>query len=139
MKKVYQSKIGLELAIPLIVIFGTVLFLAINEKPSWLGVGFLLSIILFVVHTFMTTYYTIAGDHLIIRCGFLFNQTIDIKTIKKITETNNPMSSPAISLDRLEIKYAKFDSVLISPKLKREFIAEITSLNPDVEIQLKKK
>jgi hypothetical protein len=76
---------------------------------------------------------------LAIKCGFLFNKTINIQTIKKITETNNPISSPATSLDRLEIVYGKFDSVIISPKKKVEFIADIKSLNPNVEVKLKKR
>jgi membrane protein YdbS with pleckstrin-like domain len=139
MKKVYNSKIGLELLIPLVLIFGTVLFLTLNEEPSWIGILILLPIILFVVHMFLTTNYTIESDELTIKCGFLFNKTIDIKTIKKITETNNPLSSPATSLDRLEINYGKFDTVIISPKRKKEFIENITTLNPNVEVKFKNK
>ena len=139
MKKIYKSKIGLELIIPLILIFGTVLVLTISQKPSWIGIVILLPVILFVVHMFMTTNYTIDNDELAIKSGFLFNKTIDIKTIKKITETNNPLSSPATSLDRLEINYGKFDSVIISPKHKSEFINDIKRLNPNVEIKFKKK
>ena len=88
---------------------------------------------------FITTNYTIDGNSLIIKCGFLLNKTIDIKGIKKITETNNPLSAPAISLDRLEISYGTYDSILISPKQKKEFIETIVSLNPQVEIRYKKK
>ena len=139
MKKVYNSKIGLELVIPLVLIFGTVLFLTLNEEPSWIGILILLPIILFVVHMFLTTNYTIESDELTIKCGFLFNKTIDIKTIKKITETNNPLSSPATSLDRLEINYGEFDTVIISPKRKKEFIENITTLNPNVEVKFKNK
>lgn len=139
MKKVYNSKIGLELLIPLVLIFGTVLFLTLNEEQSWIGILILLPIILFVVHMFLTTNYTIESDELTIKCGFLFNKTIDIKTIKKITETNNPLSSPATSLDRLEINYGKFDTVIISPKRKKEFIENITTLNPNVEVKFKNK
>lgn len=138
MNKVYKSKIGLELVIPLVLVFGTVLFLTANEKPSWIGLSMLLLVILFVVHLLMTTNYTISGDHLAIKCGFLFNKTIDIKTIKKISETNNPISSPATSLDRLAIDYGKSNSVIISPKLKKAFINEILSLNPNIEVKLKK-
>ncbi len=137
MKKVYSSKIGLELVIPLILVFGTILALIINEKPNWVGIVILLPIVLFVVYMFMTTNYTIESDELKIKCGFLFNTSIDIKTIKKITETNNPLSSPATSLDRLEITYGKFDSLLISPKHKAEFIKDIKTLNPNVEVKLK--
>jgi Ca2+/Na+ antiporter len=139
MKKVYNSKIGLELVIPLVLIFGTVFFLTLNEEPSWIGILILLPTILFVVHMFLTTKYTIESDELTIKCGFLFNKTIDIKTIKKITETNNSLSSPATSLDRLEINYGKFDTVIISPKKKKEFIENITTLNPNVEVKFKNK
>lgn len=137
MKKTYKSKIGLELVIPLVLIFGTVLVITISEKPSWLGIVILLPVILFVVHMFLTTNYMIESDELIIKCGFLFYKTIDIKNIKKITETNNPLSSPATSLDRLEINYGNFDSIIISPKLKTEFINDIKRLNPNVEIKYK--
>ncbi len=139
MIKKFKSKIGLELVIPLIVVFGTVLMLTVSEKPSWLGLAILLPVILFVAHIFLTTYYVINGHNLIIKCGFLFNKTIDINTIKKISETNNPLSSPATSLDRIEITYGKFDSVIISPKLKKEFINEITRLNPSIEVKYKDK
>ena len=139
MKKIYNSKIGLELVIPLVLIFGTVLVLTISGKPSWTGFAILLPVILFVVHMFLTTNYTIESDELIIKCGFLFNKTIDIKTIKKITETNNALSSPATSLDRLEIIYGEFDSIIISPKQKTGFINDIKRLNPNVEVKFKKK
>lgn len=138
MKKIYKSKIGLELVIPLILAFGTVLTLTISQEPSWMGIVILLPVILFVVHMFITTEYTIDGDKLTIKCGFLYNKTIDINTIKKIKETNNPLSSPATSLDRLEINYGKFDSVIISPKQKSEFINDIKGLNPNVEVKYKK-
>ncbi len=139
MKKIYSSKIGLELVIPLVLIFGTVLVLSLSEKPSWIGIAILLPVILFVFHMFLTTNYTIASDKLIIKGGLLFNKTIDIKTIKKITETNNLSGSPATSLDRLEIKYGKFDSIVISPKHKTEFINDIKRLNPNIEVKFKKK
>lgn len=139
MKKIYNSKIGLELAVPLVLIFGIVLFLTVSEKSGWVGIAVLLPVILFVVHIFLTTSYTVENGKLTIKCSFLFNKTININTIKKITETNNPSSSPATSLDRLEITYGKFDSIIISPKQKMEFINYITTLNPDVEVNFKKK
>lgn len=139
MKKIYNSKIGLELVIPLVLSFGTALALTIMGKTNLIGIAILLPVILFVIHMFLTTNYTIECDELIIKCGFLPNKTIDIKTIKKITETNNPLSSPATSLDRLEINYGKFDKILISPKNKIEFINDIKRLNPNVEVKFRKK
>lgn len=139
MKKIYKSKIGLELVIPIVLILGTTLFLTLIKEPSWIGIVILLPLILLLVHIFLTTNYTIESNELVIKSGFLFNRTIDIKAIKKITETNNPISSPAISLDRLEITYGKPGSIIISPKQKTEFIQHIKRLNPSVEVKLKKK
>lgn len=139
MKKIFKSKIGLEFIIPLIIAFGAVLFLTTKGEMIWLGIAILAPVLLFVVHIFMNTNYTVDGNSLKIKCGFLFNKSIDIQQIKKISETNNPLGSPAVSLDRLEIVYGKFDNVIISPKHKNEFIETIVLLNPDIEVKLKKK
>ena len=138
MKIRYASKIGLELVIPITLIFVTILALILGEEKSWFGILIFLPVIIFVVHMFITTSYTIQGELLHIKCGFLFDKKVDIKSIKKIKETNNPLSAPATSLDRLEISYAKFDCVLISPKQKMGFINEIKKINPNVEVKLKK-
>ncbi|RDW18030.1 hypothetical protein CWR45_10245 [Oceanobacillus chungangensis] len=37
-------------------------------------------------------------------------------------KTKNPLSSPALSLKRLEIVYGQYNSVLISPFDREEFI-----------------
>jgi hypothetical protein len=44
MKKIFNSKIGLELVIPLVLIFGTVLVLTIMIEPSWIGIVILLPV-----------------------------------------------------------------------------------------------
>jgi hypothetical protein len=137
--KVFKSRIGLELVIPLSIVFGTEIFVFTYEKLGWIGIAILLPIILFVVHMLLTTYYTINENSLIIKCGFLYNMAIDINTIKKISETNNLISSPAASIDRIEIIYGNHHSVIISPKQKKEFIDCIVSLNPNVEVKYKKK
>jgi hypothetical protein len=65
----------------------------------------------------------------------IWNTKIEIKSIRKIYRTNNPLSSPALSLDRLAIVYNKFDEILISPKERNEFIDELLKINPSIEIQ----
>jgi hypothetical protein len=137
MKKKFKSKIGLELLIPLGIVFGILFILSITNNPGWPALVMLCLLFLFVVHLFMTTYYVINGNKLTIKCGFLYNKTIDITTINKISETNNPLSSPATSIDRLELTYGKFDSVLISPKQKKEFINAMIAINSGIEVQLK--
>lgn len=43
------------------------------------------------------------------------------------------LSSPALSLDRLEVFYNKFDSVIISPQNKEDFIVALQNINPAIE------
>jgi hypothetical protein len=43
------------------------------------------------------------------------------------------LCSPALSLDRIEIFYNKFDSVIASPENKADFVAELKSINPAIE------
>jgi hypothetical protein len=83
---------------------------------------------------FSTTYYTISGSTLRIKSGFIINIVVDIGAISKITPTRNMLSSPALSLDRLEIFYNKYDSVLISPDDKIEFAKQLKSINADISI-----
>ncbi|WP_460674913.1 PH domain-containing protein [Larkinella ripae] len=136
--KRYSSRIGLELAVPLLgllVGLGSVMI----YKGLWAGSGIILVVSLLIVHLFMTTHYRIDRNILKIQSGFLVHQDISIESIKRISETNNPISSPALSLDRIEILYNRFDSVLISPKDKTGFIADLLRQKPDIEVRLKSK
>ena len=137
--KTYKSKLGLELIIPLVVVFVAVLVLTSSNEPWWLGFVILSPIMAFILHLFKTTDYTIEGNMLKVRAGFLFNKRIEIASIKKIIETRNPLSAPATSLDRIELLYNTFDNVLISPKLKADFIAHLKAINPNIEVVLKEK
>ena len=55
---------------------------------------------------------------------------------KKIEKTNSILSSPALSLDRIAIKFNKFDEVYISPKEKQAFVDDLIKINPAIEIKL---
>ena len=61
---------------------------------------------------------------------------IDIKSIKRIYVTNNPLSSPALSLDRLAVVYNTYDEILISPKERKAFVEELLKINPNIEVKL---
>lgn len=69
------------------------------------------------------TQYRIEAEQLVITSMFL-TWKIPLSAIQKISPSNNSVSSPALSLDRLRIDYqkqgkAKF--ILISPKDKQAF------------------
>lgn len=138
MEQKFASKIGLAVVIPVIVVLASVIVAMLEDKIFWAGILILFSFTAFFIHLFLTTYYSIKKDILQIKSGIFYNLNIDIKTIRKITETNNIISSPAISLDRLEISYNKYDTVLISPKDKTTFLKMILEINPTIEIKYKK-
>ncbi len=132
----FKSKIDLWLVLFLSVIFGGI---AINMALNgvWGSLIFILLVIAFIVHMFATTFYIIEDKKLIVKCGFLITIPIPVEKIKKISETNDLMSSPALSLDRLEILYNISDTVMISPNEKTKFIESIQKINPEVEIKMK--
>ncbi len=60
-----------------------------------------------------------------VRFGVI-KQTIKYGDIVHVVPTRNPLSSPALSLDRLEIKFGD-TWVLVSPKDKEEFMRDLAS------------
>jgi Bacterial PH domain len=128
MKQTFRSKIGPEIIIPVGVLIGG-LFIVLLITKAWAGLIVISCLIVFITHMFATTYYIIDGNELKVRCGFIINLTIDINKITKIVPTRSILSSPAVSLDRLEIFYNKYDSVLVSPKDKAGFIAGLKGVN----------
>ncbi|AEE49446.1 PH domain-containing protein [Haliscomenobacter hydrossis] len=132
----YPSKIGSGLVAIFVVILGGIALL-MAFQAAWVGLGIIALVSAFIIHLFMTTYYQIEEKTLRVRCGFLVDQRIDITQITSVSETNNPISSPATSLDRLEICYKPHGSVIISPKDKKGFIQHLLTLQPNIEVRLK--
>lgn len=78
--------------------------------------------------------YTIDGDNLYV--GFLFyrGKGYDLKKLKSIKATYNPISSPAASLKRLKLDFGCGPALIISPASQDVFIEEILKINPQVEV-----
>lgn len=72
----------------------------------------------------MATWYDVDDTHLIIRSGF-FKWQIPLATIRTITPSRSIISGPAVSFDRLQINYNRWNSVLVSPKDRAAFIQQI--------------
>ncbi|MEP0132673.1 MAG: PH domain-containing protein [Eudoraea sp.] len=133
MKK-YPSKISYGLVVFILAILvGSTIPMISNQ--IWLGLIINLLVAVFIAHLFFTTYYVIDEGLLIVKSGFLIDKKIDIKAIRSISETNNLISAPAASFDRLEILYHQFDSILISPRDKSGFIDHITRINPQIVVR----
>jgi hypothetical protein len=67
---------------------------------------------------------------------FIVNDRIDISKIRKIEKTSSILSSPALSLDRIAVRYNKFDEVYISPKEKQNFLNDLLQINPNIEVKV---
>lgn len=99
---------------------------------SW----FLLLPFAFIIAIYAVTlpcYYTIENQHLKIRAGIIIKKDIDIQQISRIAESNDPISSPAMSLKRLRIDFGQGDYILISPQNRKAFIELLSSVNPNIE------
>ena len=101
----------------------------IEDTPLWLQLVVAAMSVLFCGLLFAilkSTYYVVANGVLRVVSG-PFNWTIQVSDIVEITPTRNPLSSPALSLDRLKVTYGKRRSVLVSPADKDGFMRAIES------------
>ncbi len=132
----FRSKFGLELLFVLAVIFGFCAFSSNNPLKVLLV---LLPVMLFIGIIFYSIQYSISEDQLIISSILSPKIMIDIQSINMISSTNNPLSSPAASLDRLEIKYGNnHDYILISPINTEKFIQDLQTKNPNIQVKFQK-
>jgi hypothetical protein len=133
MATIYKSKIDMWLALILIgamiiSLIAAVMVLSEGSPGAWWvalltgGFGFVLPLIILV-----STQYTIRDRELIVRSG-PFKWRIPIADIKAVTPTSDPLSSPALSLDRLRIDYGEKKSLMISPRDKDGFLRELDTL-----------
>ena len=139
--KVFKSKFGYEIMFFITVIFVPILGLIIYLGEPMSEILFVLAVFLAVYTFFLylnwTTTYTITdGGVLKVKCGGLFNQLIDIQKIKSVSKTRNLISSPAPSLDRIQLTYSKYDILIISPEDKNDFAKELLKVNPKIENRL---
>lgn len=97
-----------EGGVPTIVLLPVTLLLGAG-LPLWILLG---------------TRYELSPGRLLIRCG-PFRWTVPLNEIRAVTPTRNPLSSPALSLDRLRIDYGRGSSVMISPRDQARFLEDM--------------
>ena len=143
MTKKYSSKVSYGLLTVVFIVFFSPLILNLIKSGINLNLTlislFLIIIFGLITHMFLKTEYTVEENKLKIKCGFFTYKPIEINEIKEITKSSNIISSPAPSFDRIEIKYGKFEEMIISPKDKFEFAKYLTSLNPNIKNNITEK
>ena len=121
MKTVYKSKVdkGLLIAIIAIVLLS---YLPLLFEFSWIALALLV-----VTAAFIATLH--------IKCGIFLSSSFPIDRITKISKTNSCLSAPALSMDRIEIRFADKKTLVLSPKQRQAFIDHLRSLNPDIVVK----
>ena len=128
--KVYKSKIDWWLIILIGALFGYPIIEGIISKDYLMSLVFF-GLVVLIFLMFWSIQYKIVGEQLKV-----WTTKIDIHSIKKVYRTNNPLSSPALSLDRIAIVYNKYDEIYISPKNREDFIKELLKINSDIIVDV---
>jgi len=133
MRTVYKSKIGWETFVICIILLVPYFVASFNNFNIWATIAIVGVMGFVLVYSYLSTVYSIEGSELLIKSTFFYKKKVDMATIRKIVATRNPLSSPAPSLDRIEIWYNGYDSVMLSPKDKDIFVAHLQQINPGIE------
>ena len=139
--KTYKSKVDLWIAILLILIVALGLFWIIDsiffstsaEESIGLGISGILMILSVII--FLPVNYTLLESQLLIRFG-LFRYKIEYQDIKSVKKTFNLLSSPALSLKRIEIQHSKgIGFTLISPNDIGSFVKDLSTKCPHLTLK----
>lgn len=133
---IFPSKIDRWLlaliAVPLAISVGATVSALLAHPPFeavLLIVGLEALVLGFISWTFRSTRYLVGDREVIVRSG-PFRWRIEIATIESVRPSRNPLSSPALSLDRLEVRYGRGRALLISPEDRTGFLDAIVARSP---------
>ena len=128
----YRTKIdwwlGILLGGTMVLMLYIVIEPLIHGEGIQLGMTIVSVITLLIVLPLFFIKYTFYSTHLLIFCGIYGKERVEYHLIRQMKETKNPISSAAMSLDRLQIDYMEkgyHQTVLISPVRKKEFIEKL--------------
>lgn len=129
--KKFKSKVDRWiLVLILLAIIGQVVAItaAVNEagEPAMITslILVMIGVVALMVWLLLGTHYTVDRGTIRIVSG-PFRWKVPIDEITSVRATRNPLSSPALSLDRLSIRYGKRRRIMISPADKAGFLKAI--------------
>lgn len=132
---IYRSKIGFAwisacVGITIGIVYTTMTVLVDSlEIGEIVLLSILYSCFALMVDTTWRSKYVLHQECLEIRFGVFMHEKIAYKDITEYSETRNPMSSAALSIDRLSIIYYRENygstEVMISPENKQQFMTDL--------------
>jgi Bacterial PH domain len=105
------------------------LLMRMTDPRSWTGIAIGLAMLALLASVSFGTRYVVDGGALRIRCG-PFRWTIALADVVDVSPTDDPSSAPALSLDRLLIRYrrgAEIREILVSPEDREGFVAAVSA------------
>jgi len=135
--RIYRSKIDRWL-LALVLLSGAIPGLAliyafVTEPAVWRDAWYVLPLLAVgyagVAWVFLSTRYELDDRELRVRSG-PFRWRVPLGSLETVRPTRNPLSSPALSLDRLELKYGGGRTLLISPAERDRFLTDLAHRAP---------
>jgi hypothetical protein len=106
------------------------------QLAGWLLTASGIVVGIFIIWLMTPLYYEITQSELNVRSGPM-RWSIPLKSIAEVCLTRSPLSSPALSLDRLLIKYENgkgASELMISPKDQIAFLQELADAEPRLKM-----
>ena len=129
----FPSKIDAWIAILLVGGFAVPLALALSTGGrNVVMLAILCPALAFVLWLLAGTTYAVTPDALIVRAG-PFRWSIPASSLRSLQATHNPLSSPALSLDRIDVRHMG-GRVLISPRDQEGFVRAVLAIAPQVSV-----
>ncbi|MEJ1239749.1 PH domain-containing protein [Chryseolinea sp. T2] len=133
--QLYKSKvsIGLLLFVSVALIVPSVVLIS---HGVWTALLVTVPAASFIINMYADTSYRLTIDgRLIIRCGYFYKDEVRVNDIRSVRSSNNILSAPALSIDRLEL--ITCDRVLlISPRDKLQFAEQLKEMNPSIDVRI---
>lgn len=127
----FKSKIDRWLMLLLVVIMVfeiVVMSIAALQTPDpRAAIGLIVTALLIIAligSLLIGTHYTVDGNVLRVASG-PFHWKVPIDQIQSVEATRSPLSSPALSLDRMRIRYGNNRRIMVSPADKAGFLRAI--------------
>ncbi len=129
LKRVYRSKVDGPIAVVTVLSMLVLVYLGASLPGQLHGLAWAVRLTGFCglglcVWTLLGTYYTVDSTKLTAYSG-PFHWTVALHDIRSVQSARDLRSSPALSLDRLRIEFGPGRVLLVSPREKAQFLADL--------------
>ena len=136
MDRVFKSKVGWWYHLILIILTICTVSTFLRGREAVIPMIVLLLSTLLAIHVLLSTWYKVTADGwLIVHCSIFPEKKIRIEEITAVEVTALPVSSYALSLDRLIIYKGDAQWLLISPVNKKDFLKCLRKHHAEIAVK----